>query len=99
MPKHMSKFDPWGPVSAVLFQLKDSEAVKNIVSKTGLIVNWNDVPDDPLEGNPARIRKLRPHVERVYLSLPDDQKGVFVQNILKSLLSKGVARGIGQDLQ
>jgi hypothetical protein len=94
----MSKFDPWGPVSAVLFQLSDSEAVKNIVSKTGLIVNWNDVLDDRYEGNPARIRKLRPNVESSYLSLPDDQKGVFVQNILKGLVAKGKAQALEESL-
>jgi len=42
--------------------------------------------------------KLRPHVESAYLSLPDDQKGVFVQNILKGLAAKGKAQALEEAL-
>ncbi len=36
-------FDPWGPISAVLYEIKDSDFVQNAIANTGIDIAWRGV--------------------------------------------------------
>ena len=36
---------PWGPISAVLYELGNSENVQRIVQRAGLVVDWGLSPE------------------------------------------------------
>src|SRR5579871_1165600 len=86
--QQMSNRDPWGPLSGVLYELPNSEKVKNIVAATGVIVDWAASPGTPFDGNETRIRRMRPLIDATYLTLPLEDKGPFSQVIAKRLIEE-----------
>ena len=79
-------FDPWGPISGLLFELQ-AERVKNIVTTAGVIIDWSLAPDDPNDGNPGRIRKIRPIIQSAYIGLPPEERGIFSQVVAKHVIA------------
>jgi hypothetical protein len=38
-----AKFDPWGPISSVLYEIKDSDFVQTAIANTGIEINWTPI--------------------------------------------------------
>ncbi len=76
---------PWGPISAVLYELGNSENVQRIVQRAGLVVDWGLSPEQ-LFSNSTRIREYSNRISRAYLSLNSQDKWTFTLNIAKEVV-------------
>lgn len=81
-----SRFDPWGPVSAVFFEINDSDLVRNAVALTGIRVDWRPMSKNEAYSNVTRIRAMRQDIEAAYVALDAEEKGHFLQIVLKAML-------------
>ena len=54
-------FDPWGPISQLLFQLIDSDGIQDIVSATGAPVDWS-LNEREAYSNRTRVRAFRQRI-------------------------------------
>jgi hypothetical protein len=82
------RFDPLGPLAALVFELKEPPDIRNIVLSTGVTVDWKSVPlDGPHDGRPARIGKMRPYIEAAFQEIPGDERGQVAQVIAKRLIA------------
>src|SRR5579872_3162024 len=88
MPQQRSRYDPWGPISALLFGIGDSDFVLNAVGMTGVDFKWQPLSDREAFSHGTRIRAYRPLIDAAYGTLPDEQKGRFAQIVLKAMLSR-----------
>ncbi len=60
---------PWGPISAVLYELGNSENVQRIVQRAGLVVDWG-LSSEQLFSNSTRIREYSNRISRAYILHP-----------------------------
>jgi hypothetical protein len=88
-------FDPWGPISSVLFEIKDSDFVQNAIASTGINIEWRPFSQADAYSHSTRIRALRRDISAAYASLEQDKKGLFAQIVVKSMLQ----RADGDDLR
>jgi hypothetical protein len=77
-----------GPISAVLYEIGNSEFVLNAISNTGITVEWRPLTKDERYSNSTRIRAYREDIARAYLKLNDDEKGQFAQIVVKAILGR-----------
>lgn len=82
--------DPWGPISATLYEVGSSDLVENIVRHTGVSVAWPTLDERTGYSHKTRIRAYKPAVEAAYSQLHDDEKRVFVQVVAKRLLQSRI---------
>jgi hypothetical protein len=83
----MTRYDPWGPISAALYEGNDSDLVQTVVDYTGVLVPWP-------AGGPShltRIRVFRPLIQAAYAELADEEKGRFAQIAAKRILGSGIS--------
>jgi hypothetical protein len=80
------KFDPWGPISSVLYEYANSDLVQNAIGKTGIEVEWQPQSRDEKFSHATRIRAYRRDIASAYAKLDDDQKGHFAQIVVKAML-------------
>jgi hypothetical protein len=83
-----SRFDPWGPISTVLYEINDSEFVLNAVSNTGVNIEWHPLTNADKYSNSTRIRAFRQDISRAYSNLSDDDKGQFARIVVKAILNQ-----------
>ena len=82
----LGKFDPWGPISSVLFHaIGHSERIHDLISRTGVEVAWPQFNERSGYSHTTRIREILPRIEAAYAKLSDDNKGVFVQVVAKGM--------------
>lgn len=82
------KLDPWGPISAVLYELNDADFLMNAVARTGVTVNWHQLTRAESYSHGTRIRAWRSDLQATYAELPEDKRGPFVRIILKAMLER-----------
>jgi hypothetical protein len=83
-----NRFDPWGPISTVLYETNDSDFVLNAVSNTGIDIEWHPLTKDETYSNSTRIRAFRQDISKAYQNLNQDGKGQFAQIIVKAILGR-----------
>lgn len=88
-------FDPWGPISAALFEVGNADFVESVVSATGLIGAWQPLSSTDGYSHLTRLRARRPEITAAYYALPSEHRGVFVQRLLSSLFE----RSDGEDIR
>src|SRR6266481_4130392 len=81
------KYDPWGPISTVLYEINDSDFVQNAISNTGVIVSWRPLTRNE-SGHGTRIRAFRQDINHAYSDLDNDEKGRFVQIVVKAMMGR-----------
>lgn len=81
-------FDPWGPISSVLYEIKDSDFVENAIANTGINIRWHPFSKADAYSHGTRIRALRRDINAAYAGLDQDQRGLFAQVVLKSMLRR-----------
>lgn len=86
MATNLDQFDPWGPISSILYEINDSDFVLNAIGRTGVSVSWT--PFDKATGysHGTRIRSLRQDIEGAYRNLDQEARGQFVQIVVKAML-------------
>ncbi|WP_163268681.1 hypothetical protein [Chelativorans alearense] len=82
------RFDPWGPISVVLYETRDSDFVEDAIATTGVDVDWRPFSRADAYSHSTRIRALRRDIQRAYQAMEPDQRGLFVQIIVKALLRR-----------
>jgi hypothetical protein len=82
------KLDPWGPISAVLYELNDADFLKNAVARTGVAINWRQLTPTESATHKTMIRAWRHDVEATYAELVEDKRGPFVRIVLKAMLER-----------
>lgn len=88
MTEITERFDPWGPISTVLYEIQDSDLVQDAVGNTGLNIAWRPLTRDEKYSHGTRIRAFRRDINEAYANLRDDLKGLFAQNVVKTLLRR-----------
>ncbi|MGO8867820.1 MAG: hypothetical protein ACLQME_15095 [Alphaproteobacteria bacterium] len=83
-----NRFDPWGPISTVLYEIGDSDFVQNAIGNTGTDVAWHPLTKDEKYSHGTRIRAFRRDISDAYASLKDDRKGQFVRIVVKAMLGR-----------
>ena len=83
-----NRFDPWGPISAVLYGINDSEFVQDAVAMTGVDVHWRSLNKAEAYSHSTRIRAHRQDISAAYARLREDQKGHFSQIVAKAMLNR-----------
>src|SRR5271168_491956 len=81
-------FDPWGPISAILFETGDSDFVQNAIATTGLDVSWHSLSKGEAYSHGTRIRALRQDIQASYAELAWEKRGLFAQIVVKALLRR-----------
>ena len=81
----MHKYDPWGPISSILYTINNSDLVENLIELTG-VLHLSSGRSTHLE----RIREYKQIIRRAYDDLPDDEKGRFAQIVAKGLLKTNI---------
>lgn len=82
------KFDPWGPISSVLYEINDSDFVQNVIANTGVDIHWRPFSNADAYSHGTRIRALRRDIGAAYTELDQEQRGLFAQIVLKSMLKR-----------
>ena len=82
------KLDPWGPISAVLYELNDADFLTNVVARTGVGTNWRQLTSTEKATHKTMIRAWRHDVQATYAGLPEDKRGPFVRVILKAMIER-----------
>ena len=86
-----SKFDPWGPISSVLYEIKDSDLVENAIANTGVHIDWYPMSAKESYSHSTRIRALRRDIKTSYNQLDQRNKGLFARIVAKTILQSGYA--------
>ncbi len=81
-----TKFDPWGPVSTVLYEINNSDFVQDAIGNTGVDVQWRAFTVEEAYSHGTRIRALRRDISAAYARLDTEQRGQFAQIIVKAIL-------------
>lgn len=92
MADRMTKYDPWGPISATLFSTSNSDLVQTTIEFGGIPVAWPVLDDRTGYSHGTRIRAFRPLIQEAYAKLPDQEKGRFTQTVAKRLLESRAVR-------
>lgn len=85
------KLDPWGPISAILYELNDADFLKNASARTGVVINWQPLTAAESFSHKTMIRAWRHNLEVAYAELPEVKRGPFVTIVLKALLEHDTA--------
>ena len=80
------KYDPWGPISTVLYEINNSDLVQNAIGNTGVIVSWRPLTRNESVSHGTRIRAFRQDIDHAYSDLDDDEKGRFAQIVVKAMI-------------
>src|SRR5579872_2733934 len=83
-----TRFDPWGPISTVLYETADSDFVQNAVGNTGVAIDWQPLNKAESYSHGTRIRAMRRDISAAYERLNDDLKGRFAQIVVKAMLRR-----------
>jgi hypothetical protein len=84
----LDRFDPWGPISTIVYETNNSDFVQDAVGNTGIPVPWRPLTKEQSYSHSTRIRAYREAINTAYSSLNSDQRGIFAQIILKALLRR-----------
>lgn len=82
------RFDPWGPISTVLYTIGNSDFVQDAIGNTGIKIAWHPLAKDEKYSHGTRIRAFRRNIDGAYTNLEDDQKGQFAQIVVKAMLRR-----------
>jgi len=82
------KLDPWGSISAVLYELNDADFLRNAAARTGVAINWRQLTPTESATHKTMIRAWRHDVQATYAELPEEKRGPFVRIILKAMLER-----------
>jgi hypothetical protein len=90
----MTRYDPWGPISAALYEENNSDLVQTVVDYTGISIPW------PAAGysHATRIRDFRHLIQGAYTELADEEKGRFAQIAAKHTLASGIRPHLKQKM-
>ncbi len=88
MTEITNRFDPWGPISTVLYEIGNSDFVQDAIGNTGVDVNWRPLTKNESYSHSTRIRAFRRDINAAYRNLNDDQKGLFAQIVVKAILRR-----------
>jgi hypothetical protein len=84
----MGNFDPWGPISAPLYEGNNADLVETVIDYTGVAIPWPvSAGRDP---HVTRIRAYRPLIRAAYSELPEVEKGRFAQIVAKRLMASSI---------
>ena len=83
-----STFDPWGPISSILYEINDSDFVQNAIASTGIDIDWRPFSKADAYSHSTRIRALRRDISAAYARLDQDQRGLIAQIVVKSMLQR-----------
>jgi hypothetical protein len=90
----LDRFDPWGPISTVLYETNSSDFVQDAIGNTGIPVPWRPLSKEQSYSHGTRIRAYREAINAAYTGLNSDQRGIFTQVIAKALLRRFDAQDI-----
>jgi hypothetical protein len=94
----LDRFDPWGPISTIVYETNNSDFVQDAVGNTGIPVPWRPLTKKQSYSHSTRIRAYREAINTAYSSLNSDQRGIFAQIILKALLRRFDAQAYREKL-
>ena len=80
----MPGFDPWGPISSLLFELS-SDDVQSIVERAGLTPDWS-LSKEQAFSHTTRKRVFRGRVNQLYNDLYPDEKQHFIINVARGII-------------
>jgi hypothetical protein len=80
----MTSFDPWGPISSLLFEFS-SDDVQKIVERAGLTPDWT-LTKEQAYSHTTRKRAFRGRINNIYLKLDPPEKQQFIINAAKGIL-------------
>ena len=80
----MSNFDPWGPISSILFEL-DSDSVQSIIERAGIAPDWS-LTKEQAYSHRTRNRAFRGKINKIYHNLYPDDKELFIINVAKGII-------------
>src|ERR1700738_3816490 len=83
-----TKFDPWGPISTVLYEINSSDFVLDAIGNTGIHVEWHPLTIAEKATHTTRIRAFRQDIANAYTKLDDADKGQFTQIVVKAMLGR-----------
>jgi hypothetical protein len=83
-----TKFDPWGPISTVLYEINSSDFLLDAVGNTGMNVEWHPLTIAEKATHTTRIRAFRQDIANAYTKLDDADKGQFTQIVVKAMLRR-----------
>ncbi len=78
-------FDPWGPISSLLFDL-ESDSVQRIIERAGLALDWSLTEREEFS-HKTRNRAYRGKVSRALTELSPEDQRVFILNVAIELPS------------
>jgi hypothetical protein len=81
-------FDPWGPISSVLYEMNDSDFLQNAIANTGIDIAWRPFSKADAYSHTTRIRALRRDISAAYANLDGEKRGLFAQIVVKSMLRR-----------
>lgn len=84
----LAAYDPWWPISSILYQTTDSDFVQDAIARTGIDIEWHPFSKAEAYSHTTRIRALRRDVTAAYAELKQDQKGQFAQIVVNCLLER-----------
>ena len=82
----MTGFDPWGPVSSILFEF-DSDSVQSIIELVGLTPDWS-LTKEQAYSHTTRKRAFRGQINKLYHDLYPDQKQHFAVNVARGIITQ-----------
>ena len=81
-----TKFDPWGPISSVLYEINDSDFVQTAIANTGIDIEWTPFSKADAYSHGTRIRALRRDIAAAYARMDNDARGLTAHIVVKSML-------------
>lgn len=73
---------------SVLYEIGDSDFLQNVVIKTGVSLVWTPLTRSENYSHSTRIRAFRRDIEAAYEAIEKEQKGIFLQIIVKAMLKR-----------
>lgn len=83
-----SDFDPWGPISSILYEINDSDFVQNAIANTGIDIAWRPLSNTDAYSHGTRIRAVRQDISGAYAKLPYDKRGLFAYIVVRAMLNR-----------
>jgi hypothetical protein len=80
----MAGFDPWGPISSLLFELS-SDDVQRIVERAGLTPDWT-LSKEEAYSHTTRKRAFRGRIAKLYQDLHLDERKLFIINVARGII-------------
>lgn len=83
-----AKFDPWGPILSVLYEIKDSDFVQTAIANTGIEIDWTPFSKADAYSHGTRIRALRRDISSAYAQIDQDTRGLVARIVVKAILRR-----------